>query len=184
MLLFLAMVNDEEIKSYVEYLYNEHKEISYKVAKRLLKSTQDVEDVVQHTFIKIVFFLEKNNNDSIRDEKAFIAELTRNTAINQFKVNKRNHHIPIDEIDELVNESFIEPEIHVLRLDNITEHTKKLMKLNEDYAYIIMLKYSEELTIPEIASLLDITEDNARRKLSRARKAYMKILKEGERIER
>lgn len=178
-MIFLQLITDEDTRNYLEKLYGQYKFLSYKIAHNIVKNPNDSEDIVQETFTKLAEFLQDRGKDSINEEKAFIGKITSNIALNHVDLGQRHPHINIESIDP-ISETFIEPEINILRMDKIGVYTKSLAKINKGYAYIIMLKYSEELTVPEIAKLLDISEDATRKRISRARIAYKNIIKEGE----
>ena len=179
-MIFLLLIDDQETRDYLEQLYEKYKYLTYKIAKSIVKTTNDSEDVVQQTFMKVAEFLRDHGKESIQEEKAFIGKIAKNIALNSLAANNRHAHTGIDYI-EPVNDTFIEPEINVLRIDKVKEYTDKLTKINEGYAYIIMLKYSQELSVAEIARLLNISQDTTRKRISRARMAYKKIIEEGER---
>lgn len=178
MIFLLSMIENEETRTYLENLYYDYKKISYGNALRIVKNPRDAEDIVHQVYMKIAEYLDNHKKVVIKNDKAFIYKVTQNIALNHVKAKKE--HLNLDEIAEVENITFIEPEVNVLRMDQIKEHTKKLEQLNQDYASIIMLKYTEELSITEIATLLNLTEDNTRMRLSRARRAFKNILKEGE----
>lgn len=178
-MMFLLLIDDQDTRNYLEKLYEKYRFLCYKIARNIVKTTNDSEDVVQQTFMKVAEFLQDKGKESIKEEKAFIGKIATNIALNHLALNNKHAHNNFDTV-EPINDTFIEPEVSVIRMDKIREHTQKLNQLNEGYAYIIMLKYGEELTISEIATLLNMTEDTTRKKVSRARIAYMNIVKEGE----
>jgi len=178
MLLVLASIENKEVRSYLEKLYYDYKKVSYSKALSIVKNQDDAQDVVQQVYANIAEYLDCNKNVDIKNKNAFISEITRNVSLDFLK--KQRLHVDINEIDELENVTFIDPEVNVLRMDQIKEHTKNLEQLNQDYANIIMFKYTQEMSISEIAKIMNLSEDTARRKLSRARKAFKSILNEGE----
>jgi len=178
MFLFFAFIENEEVRSYLEKLFYEYRKISYSKALKIVKHREAAEDVVQQVFINIAEYLDNKSNTVIKNEIAFITGITRNVAIDYLK--KHRIHENISEIDDLENFTFIDPEVNIIRMDQVYEFTKKIEQMNPDYANLIMLKYSEEMEIYEIARMLNLSEDTTRKKISRARRAFMKILSEGE----
>jgi len=178
MVFLLAIIEDSEKQSYLEELYLDYRKMCYYIVMGIVKNHQDTEDTVQQIFINIAEFLVRKKDVKIKNKKAFISVIAHNLACNHAKAKKQ--HENIDEFEELENVTFIDPEINVLRMDQIKEHTNYLEQVNKDYIYIIMLKYEEELSISEIASTLNITEECAKKRLTRAKKALKNILKENE----
>jgi len=54
---------------------------------------------------------------------------------------------------------------------------RKLASINPEYADVLVLRYTYQFSIEEIAYLLNTTEGNVRVKLHRARKALHEIMK-------
>ncbi len=73
--------------------------------------------------------------------------------------------------DEAVN-----PELHVLRLDQKEWISRKLAEIKEEYADMLSLKYYYGYSNNEIAGILSISEGNVRIRLMRARKALHEII--------
>lgn len=74
------------------------------------------------------------------------------------------------------------PEISVLRLDQSREMAMRLSEINVGYADILTLKYVYEYTNEEIADMLQLTEVNVRKRLSRARRALKGYTYEDNRV--
>lgn len=58
-----------------------------------------------------------------------------------------------------------------------TEIAASIAKLNDNYSDILYLKIAREYSNDEIANILGISKENAKMRLSRARKALKEILK-------
>ncbi|NLI66999.1 MAG: sigma-70 family RNA polymerase sigma factor [Tissierellia bacterium] len=63
---------------------------------------------------------------------------------------------------------------------NGLEIEKCILQLPKSYYIILSLKYADGYTYKEIASILDISEENVKKRLLRARNRLRKILMERE----
>ena len=61
---------------------------------------------------------------------------------------------------------------------SLETYKKALLKLPQNYYEIIYLKFFEELSNSEISKLLGISENTCYQRISRARKALEKVIKE------
>lgn len=75
-----------------------------------------------------------------------------------------------DEID-------INPEQYMIKLDNAEWVARKLAQINPEYADVLVLRYTYQFNTDDIAHLLNVTENNVRVKLFRARKALQEMMK-------
>ena len=66
----------------------------------------------------------------------------------------------------------------VIKVEDSKEMANYLNELHKSYADIIMLKFYYELSIKEIAKILNITENNVSVRINRALKALKYILEE------
>ena len=63
-----------------------------------------------------------------------------------------------------------------MKLEDRRRIAEIMDEIPEGYMDILTLRYFYEYSDSEIAKLLDITEGNVRTKLSRARKAFQKVI--------
>ncbi|MGE5701649.1 MAG: sigma-70 family RNA polymerase sigma factor [Clostridia bacterium] len=80
----------------------------------------------------------------------------------------------VEELLERGNLPDVETEV-VERLDR-QEIARLVMSLQPRHRQIIVLHYYEDLTLREIAELIEVTEDNVRTRLHRARKQLRQLL--------
>jgi len=106
--------------------------------------------------------------------------MTKREAINFINKAENKKVKSIDTIDDYAIDNDNEPLMKILRLDQAGNFLKQLEKIKPDYAEIIALKYAKDFTDEEIGVLLDITPANVRMRLTRARRAYEKILNRGD----
>ncbi len=146
----------EIYKSYCKAMYN--------VAFRIVKDEFEAEDMMQEAFLAVFTKLAM-----YKGEVAFGAWLKRiviNKCLTQLKKNKRYEAVKlalvqnIDEVEEQVDYTGIQPQ-KVLEV---------LQGLKENYRVILTLNLIEGYDYEEIAQILEITNENVRTTMSRAKK--------------
>ncbi|MFZ7131908.1 MAG: RNA polymerase sigma factor [Eubacteriales bacterium] len=177
MLLFLTIIQDASSKSKLEEIYNLYRKELYYTAYNILKDPYESEDVVQSAMLKVSNYLEKINEIKCNKTKGLMVIIVRGIAINIYNKRKGRATIPLENIEEaLTDETFMTPEQHILRMDQGERIAKEMSRLNPEYADVLSLKYTYDLTNGEIAKILDTTEGNVRVKLYRARRALHTLL--------
>ena len=110
--------------------------------------------------------------------KHLIVTIIRNTATDIYRRKKRQQHENIEDCPEslLADDQFTD--YIIFRLSDGEYYAQRLAELKPEYAEILTLRYYNELTNQEIAQLLDISHENVRARLSRAKAALKKIIME------
>lgn len=134
-------------------------------------SESTAQDLTQQVFLK---FWEKI--DGVQNPKAFLYKVAKDTVSDYYRQKSKFQPILLEEISFADPEN---PEEKVL-IDFELERIKKaLQTINEDYQNVIVWHYLDDLSIKEIAKILDKSEGTVRVLLHRALKALKgKLLKE------
>lgn len=170
MLLYLALIDDEIDKLKFEQVYNKYKQIMFYAANNILEDEYLAEDAVHSAFIRIAKNIDKIKINSEYETKKFVVVITKNIAIDIYRKSKKENIIHIENIEENIedlskDEDVLSDEI-LLAID----------KLNINYKTVMSLKYSQGYSDREIAQIVGITEENVRKRLSRARIKLKDIL--------
>lgn len=160
-----------------EEMYYSYKKMIYFETSKYLKRLELIEESMQETMIKI---LQQYDKLASMDEAArivYIGKIARGTAINFFykEVAAHNDVVYIEELGESI-ETISESEATMADIILDLDLETYLNKLTPGEREIIHLFYFEELSYSEIASLLIISEDNARQRVCRAKKHLKKIM--------
>ncbi|WP_311526238.1 sigma-70 family RNA polymerase sigma factor [uncultured Parvimonas sp.] len=160
----------------LEYLYEEYKQIMYYIALKILKNPADAEDAVSDAFLKVIHHLNKIDKDNSKKTKAFLILIVKSVAIDMYRRKSKTNTIPIENIDHnLTTYSVVE------NFEEIDEFKNAMNKLSFDYSNILILKYHYGFDDKEISKILNISKNNVRQRISRAKKKLKNILeKEGE----
>lgn len=175
-MLFLAAIEDEQDRSKVEALYEKYKKDMFKAAYRVLNDYQLAQDAVQTAFINIINNLEKIDEINCNKTRAFVVIIVRNISINLYRKKKKHYNIELEALEEILPDDGKSIEEILIDSEMLNMIAAKMKELHTPYSDIISLKYFYQYTNGEIAALLNITEENVRVRLHRARQSFFKLL--------
>jgi len=139
---------EEILNSIGDKLYN------YLTVK--LSSPLDAEDVLQEVFCRLVRYRVRFR--FIRNPSAYVFRVARNEAIRLLKKRKRNPetHRSVEELSKVIEDN-------LAGLDNIALNraAKALAQIPEDQREVIVLRFFEELSFKEIASICGVSLNTA-----------------------
>jgi RNA polymerase sigma-70 factor (ECF subfamily) len=134
---------------------------------RMVSDRAVAEDLTQDTFIKAYKALPGTKPDLAF--KAWLYRIATNTAISHLRRGKIVKWLPFVSDPEQRGERL---ERSVTRQTDISDALEQLPK---HYASVLLLRHYQGLSLAETAEALDITENAAKLRLFRARKAFAKI---------
>jgi RNA polymerase sigma-70 factor (ECF subfamily) len=134
---------------------------------RMVNDRPLAEDLTQDTFIKAYNALGRTKPDLAF--KAWLYRIATNTAISHLRRGKIIRFLPFLTDRETPDEHI---EKSVSRKMDINE---ALSKLPQHYATALLLRHYQGLSLAETAVALDVTENAAKLRLFRARKAFAQI---------
>ena len=152
-------------------LVNPFKDKVFRMAKRLLVSTEEAEDVTQEVLVKL---WQKNDNlNEYKSIEAVAMTMTKNYCLDQLK-SKRAGNMRI------VHNNFTDREagLHKQVEDKDTwDWVEKIMNdLPEQQKLIVQMRDIEEMEFEEISEILGMNESAIRTALSRARKTIRETM--------
>ena len=172
---YLSLLGTEEEKSKFEQLYLKYRQDMYKTAFGILKNEFESEDAVHEAFMRIIKKLTKISEINCPQTHAYLIIIVKNISLKMAEEKNKNVGINIDSV-ESANEFDLEEDViskmEVERIQHILEG------LSENYYDILFLELFMGFSISEIAELLDITYDNAKKRLQRAKLKSREILEE------
>ena len=135
-----------------------------------VSSKQDAEDLTSEVFMKIWQYVTETE-DEIENLRALIYRSARNLVIDFYRKNARKDLIQDEElmagIEDEKQQSLLESIDNKIEMQNV-ENILRQMK--DDYREIIILRFIEELSIGEIAKILNKSKGSVRVTLHRALK--------------
>ncbi|WP_232696370.1 sigma-70 family RNA polymerase sigma factor [Brevibacillus daliensis] len=159
----------------LEWLMDEYGRRMLHLIFFLVKNKEVAEDLTQEVFLKAYRSL-----DSFRNESTHKTWLYR-IAINEVKKYQRSWNyrkifasIKIIELSDQHRQDSVEPQV-INEMDK-EEMTRIIMKLPLNYRQVIILHYYQELSVEEIAGILETSQGAIHNKLYRARNKLRALL--------
>ncbi len=136
----------------------------YRIAYRIVQNSDNAEDIVQETFIKL--WNKRHDMQTIDNTEAFAIIILRNTSLDFLRKTKNDNHTDYD-VDIPETESLSKK----LELQDEAEQVKALINnLPDQQRQVMMMKHWDDYSDEEIEQATGISPGNIRVILSRARK--------------
>lgn len=152
------------------------------LAKSLLHSESDAEDVVHDVFLHIAtkhmpFIQGLNNPEDIRN---YLLKATKNSSLNVLK-RKEHHHVSLEYVSEgnLENNPNLTDNFFLEELCTKAEYekvVKALISMDEPYRDIMYYHFVMELSVSDAAKHLGRNTATAKKQLVRGKKLLLSIL--------
>jgi RNA polymerase sigma-70 factor (ECF subfamily) len=162
------------INCYDKYVDQVYRFIYFKIG-----NVEEAQDLTSATFLKTWNYIKSNK---VKDKllRALIYKIARNTVIDFYRSKNfgTGSSAAVDSLDRAINIADEKQDI-VRQMELASDMAlveKKLMELKDEYREIIVLRFIEELSISEIANILEKTKGNVRVLAYRALKALREIL--------
>lgn len=136
------------------YLFDKYNRLLYALSYRYLKSSDDAEDAVQYTFMKL---WERRESLSLGDNiKSLLFTILKNYILNEL----RHHKIILEKHYEIASNSQIEDDsfLHRLEETDLKKHLYRIIhNLPTQKRTICLLKIEKNLTNQEIATEMNLS---------------------------
>lgn len=166
---YLSMLETPEEKLLIEQLYSQYRQMMYKISFSILKDSFDAQDAVHNTFIGIIrsSYLLNLSDVNSRETKAYIITAVKHSAIKIYNKRKSVITEDIDEHFELESDESVEET--ALSAVGVEEIKAALSELSDNDYEVLYLSVFGQKSNDEIAKLLEINPETARKKVYRAR---------------
>lgn len=146
-------------------LVNPFKDKVFRMAKRLLVSTEEAEDATQEVLVKL--WNKSESLDEYKSVEAVAMTMTKNYCLDQLK-SKRASNMKIVHNNFTDREASLQQKVEDRDTWNWVE--KIMNDLPEQQKLIVQMRDIEEMEFEEISKILEMNESAIRTALSRARK--------------
>ena len=176
---YLAMMNTEEDRQFVAQLFEKYQQMMYSITYNILHNKYDAEEAVGNAILNIMESnsLQKMQTFDVKHREAYIAKTAKNAALKIYNKRKKNNENSMNEY-YTDSDNIDTTEEEVLSSLTAQEIKSAINELSENDHNILELYYLHGMSYDEIARDLDITPENVRQRIHRARKRLMKILEE------
>ena len=143
----------------------------YRIALTKTQSSYDTDDIVQEVFVRLC-----------ENEKPFETEEHRKAWIIRVTINCCNSHFTapwrknIDSLDDAIMSQIPDETTEECDLGDGPDVYAEVLRLPQNMREVILLYYYEEMSIREISQVLQTSEVNVKKRLSRARQKLKLVL--------
>jgi len=151
-------------------LYKQYYKAMYNTALRIVNNSFKAEDIMQESFLAAFTKL-----DSFSGTVTFGAWLKRiviNNSLTALKKNNKFDTVPLEKV--IINE--VEEEKQDYRLLKASDILNKVSQLKNNYKVAITLNLIEGYNYEEIAQIMNISYENSRTTISRAKNKLRQLL--------
>lgn len=173
MIAFLDLIDNYEDKERFKKLYYKYKGLMAHIAYEKLKSQEDVEDVLQESFLYIAKNFSKVGDIDSNSTKRFVAVITEGYAIKKYKIEKKQlyHFNDIEDID--VDKTMDDKYFNSY---DKADFRMVINSLNDEYKNLIYFTYVLGYTSKEISEIYGLSAANIRKKIQFAKLEIKKNL--------
>ena len=146
-------------------IYDKYIEKIYRFIFLKVSSEEIAQDLSSETFLK---GWESFKTQKIDNPQAFLYRIARNLVIDHYRQKGRTRFVSTENIP-IIDPKKLEEKIALT--SDLEQVRAVLANLKEDYQNVIIWRYLDDLPMPEVAKMLDKSEENTRVLLHRALKA-------------
>ncbi|MDD4062416.1 MAG: sigma-70 family RNA polymerase sigma factor [Candidatus Pacebacteria bacterium] len=156
-----------DIKKEFGQVYDEYVESIYRFIYIKVNSKDIAEDLTSETFTRAwnAFSKSKSNGIPIDNMRAFCYRTARNIVIDYYK-SKSLNSVSLDSV-QVIDES-VDIEKRAMINSDMDMVMQAITKLKDEYQDVIIWRYLDEMSVPEIAELLGKSEQATRVMIHRA----------------
>lgn len=180
--LYMSFIDDESHRRLFEEIYQNYRKQMFYVARSVLGNDSDAEDVVHDVFLKIAkkHMPRISKIENHADQRNYILKATKNTALDYWR--KRRHEKAIidaaneeklKKYDDITDDELTDKVCRDIEYKRIVE---AIASLDEIYRDALYYHFVLEMSVPEIAELLDCKTSTMKQRLVRGKKLlHMKL---------
>lgn len=161
MIIYTQMIESPADKTKFEAVYLKYRGLMYRVAYQILRNEHDAEDAVHQAFLPIIENLNKISQVDCLKTRAYVVIIVERKAIDIIRSRKR---IVDDECDDNIGGY----EIQMPSEDRLSQ---ALAMLPAQHRELLLLRYAQGYDTREVAKIMGMSYDAARKSIWRAKAA-------------
>lgn len=171
-------LSSPEEKLFFAGLYETHKGLLFLSVRQYISDSATAEDLVQDSLVKLMERADTVRGLSGGALAAYVAATARHTAVDYLRRTGAMPP-PADDPDELADAGSL-PEAALLRREELTRLRDVWPRLRQEDRLLLERKYLLGQTDEELARYLGCRRGSVRMKLTRARRAALRLMREGD----
>lgn len=155
----------EKIQEQFSKIYDQYVTKIYRFIYLKVSSQEAAEDLSSEVFVR-TWETYRSKSTKIENIQAYLYQIARNVVVDHYRARKIRT-VSVEETAEIVDpaDSLQGQAVLSMEMDRIQ---KALATMQGDYQDLIIWRYLDELSVPEIAQITGKTEDNVRVGIHRA----------------
>lgn len=178
-MIFFVITISENDKKLICTLFKDNNKFLYYIANNILHNQHSSEDILQDTFVKISENIEKIKELDSSEQIAFCVVIVKNLSLNKLRNEKRT--ITSDNnssLNEYSVSSSIPIDEKIIEKERVYEINKLIDLLSESDRTLLHLKWGMKMNYKEIADILNINEESAKKRGQRILKKVKNMYNE------
>jgi RNA polymerase sigma factor (sigma-70 family) len=158
------------------HIIRKYKDAIYFFILRMVRNEEDAMDLAQETFIKAF-----NGLEGYREEysfKSWLYTIASHHTIDFLRKKKQRKEVDLLDIDR--DKSAISVIDGYIKNEELRRLNREIERLSDNYRMVILLKHKEEMSIEEIAEIMNVPEGTVKVWLHRARAQLRKRIERDE----
>jgi RNA polymerase sigma-70 factor (ECF subfamily) len=156
----------EKIRKQFSKIYDQYINKIYRFVYLKVNSQEVAEDITSKVFLR-GWDSFRANHDKIENPSAFLYQIARNLVIDYYREKGKTQFVSSDFIPDVVDPGVNIEEGAILNA-NLDMVKNALANMKDDYQNVVIWHYLDEMPIPEVAKLLERSEEATRVLLHRA----------------
>ncbi|MGC8783786.1 MAG: RNA polymerase sigma factor [Armatimonadota bacterium] len=156
-----------------EELYHRYQLYVYNVVNGIVQNADDARDVTQDVFLHVYDSLSRFRGGSTFS--TWLYRVAVNAAITYVRKQRRHPQIPLDALREFRADIDAEPEQQATRAETQRAVQEVLAQLPEQQRAVLVLRYFQELSLEEIAEVMNCSVAAVKVRLHRARNSFRRL---------
>lgn len=165
-----------------ELIFERYKRFTAGIAGRFFRQPERIEEIVQIAFAKAYFEMGNFRGDHDLSFASWLGRITTNACLDMLRTQKRKPEHLVCELSSNESDSLLEFAVHD-GLNSESGHVQRdlaaklLSRLGAEDRAILQMLHIEELSIAEIANVMNWSSSKVKLRAWRARNALRKIVK-------
>lgn len=168
----IPFIDMRDEQSLFEQLFLPHLDAAYSLARWIVRSDQDAQDIVQEAYARALKGFQGFHGVNAR---AWLLTIVRNTAYSWLR--KQSHFSNVTPFDQSIHaQPFDEPSSESIHDERMQQLHKALQQLPANLREVLVLREIEGWSYKQLASALDIPIGTVMSRISRARRRLQRAL--------
>lgn len=157
-----------------EEIYRKYNNLIFRIAKKILKNTDKIEDCVQKSYEVILRNLDKIDEINSLSTKRYICQIISSSALHIIRDDKR--YVLDGNAENLMKDPGVSVENFTLLEENLKNLNKGFQSLNAEEKKLLEYRTKERLPYRKIALKLNLSETACRKRMQRVREQLLRYL--------